>query len=351
MDYMEGLDGIRALAVTPVVLLHLGTSFSDDFRQFVAGGFLGVDLFFVLSAFLITLLLTREQEVTGTISFRKFYARRGLRLLPALLVLLFMHAIYARFSGLDWDLEVSSLLSILFYYSNYKITASFEFADGLVHLWSLAVEEQFYFVWPLFLLLCRPLLKRPGKLLFVLFWAIACVMLWRSWLYWNRPGEFYYMTLYMRTDTRIDSLLVGAVFALWPFSKEFQQKWLPWVGLVSLVFIVWCMKYVPSKEPMLYWGGFTVIAIAAGFVILAVARTRAFWTAPFHSAVVRGIGKRAYGIYIWHLPIFYLMAKYTEGMLWYMQAFIGVAIVAAVVMLSWRFVEQPCLRLKSRFSS
>jgi peptidoglycan/LPS O-acetylase OafA/YrhL len=155
LGYVPALDGIRAFAVLFVMSYHVGRVFAriDPFlgreRSWIGrGGFLGVDLFFVLSGFLITSLLLGEQSKTGRISLGGFYRRRALRLLPALLAMLTVHLLYTVVTGLPLAIETHSIAAVVLYVANWYRTTGHPLAHGLTHLWSLSVEEQFYVLWP-----------------------------------------------------------------------------------------------------------------------------------------------------------------------------------------------------------
>ncbi len=183
-------------------------------HDFFTGGFLGVDVFFVLSGFLITALLLREQADHGGVCFGSFYARRALRLLPALFVLLMAHAIYARIAHLPSAAEISTIRAAIFYYVNwYGVWHVFGVAQGLGHLWSLAIEEQFYLVWPTVLVLFLGLRRKTTRVTVILVAAIVTIGVHPA-LMWEHGTSWLF--IFLRTDTRADSLLVGALLAcLW----------------------------------------------------------------------------------------------------------------------------------------
>ena len=214
---VPALDGLRGVAVLLVMVSHSPVVVPNEIAgivlsDYVQGGFLGVDLFFVLSGFLITALLLREQSNHGGVRFRSFYGRRALRLLPALYVLLVVHALYARAAGLSWPNEVMTIKWALVYASNWQIVYHFfTIASGLGHLWSLAIEEQFYLVWPAVLILFLGIRRNGRMVTVVLVGAIALIAVHR-YLIWSGGGNL--LTLYIRTDTRADSLLVGALLSV-----------------------------------------------------------------------------------------------------------------------------------------
>ena len=149
LGHIPALDGIRGLGLVLVVATHALLAFGGQHKEALPGGFIGLDAFFVLSGFLITSLLLGEQVRNGRISLRGFYRRRALRLLPALFLLLAVHGFYAIATNLPMNKEITSNLVVLGYVTNWYRATGHVMALGMGHLWSLAVEEQFYFVWPM----------------------------------------------------------------------------------------------------------------------------------------------------------------------------------------------------------
>jgi peptidoglycan/LPS O-acetylase OafA/YrhL len=181
---VAALDGLRGIAIALVLVHHSRAVFVPTANEtFVPGGFLGVDLFFVLSGFLITSLLVAERDSSGHIRLTAFYRRRLMRLYPALVALLAVHAVYAARIDVPAEHERDAALSILFYYSNWR--QSFTIPEGLGHMWSLAVEEQFYLLWPIALLGLLAVTRRRWTVLTgILIAAIAGVALYRA-MRWN----------------------------------------------------------------------------------------------------------------------------------------------------------------------
>ena len=199
-DYIASLDGIRALAVGRVFVAHSGL------ERWVPGG-LGVTVFFVLSGFLITTLMRAEQRDTGSISYRAFYLRRALRLMPPLLVVVALALLISELGWTDGEFTLGGLLSVILYLGNYYVIAE-DFAGlpvGLGVVWSLAVEEHFYvFYPPLALLLMRA--ARPALASWAMVGLCTVVLAWRCYLA-TQPGMEAHIG--MATDTRIDAILVG----------------------------------------------------------------------------------------------------------------------------------------------
>lgn len=348
LPYLPGLDGVRALAVAAVLAYHAGLS--------VWGGFLGVESFFALSGFLITALLLTEWRERGQISLGRFWMRRARRLLPALfLVLIGVGVLVAvalpeEGAGLQGD-----MFAALAYVMNWHLIAGQQsYFDPLVrppllqHLWSLAIEEQFYLLWPILFALGMRYLRRVGLLAALLIGAVAS-MVWMAMLY--QPGADP-SRVYYGTDSRASALLIGSALAL---------VWSPWrapatgraaglafdlVGLVAVGGLL--MSYVRMFEyhPLLYRGGFALVSLATAGVIVAVTHPRAVLMPRMLGAwPLRWIGLRSYGIYLWHWPIFMVTRPYLDVPLdgWRLHL---LRLVAVLVLadLSFRFVELPIRR-------
>jgi peptidoglycan/LPS O-acetylase OafA/YrhL len=307
---------------------------------------LGVDVFFVLSGFLITGLLLAERARTNRIRFGQFYARRALRLFPALFVLLAVHLVYAYATGLPWGLEKSGVLSIALYYSNWHLAQTLRVPGDLGALWSLAVEEQFYLVWPLVLVGLLALRRTRYVVAFlvagIVLVAVHRAQMWRSGVYWLVP--------YVRTDTRADSLLVGALLAVvWHVGATKKIRGLAFVGTGAAAALVASFFVCTYTGGFLYLGGFTLIAVCVAVVILASLQTNWFGRPFLRNRVLRGFGRVSYGLYLWHLVVFSVVLRYTESWQPLPRVAVAYAISAATTMFSWHFVERPALALKDRF--
>lgn len=347
--HWPALDGVRALAVAAVVVYHARPAW-------LPGGFMGVDVFFVLSGFLITSLLLREQHATGRIGLRAFWARRARRLLPALYLLLGLILAWevglrlAGATSLRWD-----ALAALGYATNWFLIghqqsyfAAFSAPDALQHLWSLAVEEQFYVVWPL--VCVAGLLRRRGALLAVCAAAAASTLLCAA-LYnpIGDPSRVYY-----GTDTHSTGLLIGAALAVlyanaWPRVKRTHRPsrrallTAASVALLALSGLLLGFLLMAETQPLVYRGGLSLMALAAA-VLLGVLLHPAghIAAAVFAWRPLRWIGVRSYGIYLWHWPVLVLSSPHGDPgssppALLVMQALAAVGLAA----LSYRYVETP----------
>lgn len=277
--YMPQLDGLRAIAVLLVIFIHA------DKGLRMPGGFVGVDIFFVLSAFLITGLLVQERERTGRIDIGRFYLRRALRLMPPFLLFL---AVYLATAPLIWPAHphLRDALIAGLYLSDYGIPF-FEAPVYLAHTWSLAIEEQFYLLWPLILL---PVMRsRRPILLLALAWATLTI--WRyGFTDWR---HFYY-----RFDTHGSGLAVGALLFL--VTRSGVLRFHPLMAWPAAAFIVWTAFTANISVSQLT---IAQVEIAAAFLIgcLATGQGGALGKLLALPPMVM-LGKLSYGIYLWHFP-------------------------------------------------
>jgi peptidoglycan/LPS O-acetylase OafA/YrhL len=340
--YLPALDGLRAIAIIAVFFHHA------LYGYLFQGGFLGVDLFFVLSGYLITGLLTREMARSGTIHFRLFYLRRACRLLPALVAaILLATAIPAGWS--EWTMPwLQSVAAILFFYANF----SYYPLGPLNVTWSLSLEEQFYLLWPVtfyFLLKKRSLRFVFG---FIIVLTLGCAVL-RSVLY-----HFTHLDIYALLVTRMDALLAGAGAALLAGRSgtvavaSALTRWrVPEVIIAA--FIAFC--YLGQKTGYLYDGGFTLVAVLGAVLItcLAEAPAPSGFRRLLESAPLVWIGRRSYGIYLYHIPLLASLEwlRVRHGYLnLACVTVLRIVLVLLVAGLSYRFLESPFLRRKAAFA-
>ena len=354
--HVPGLDGIRAVAVLLVIGLHYGSLWQSPRRPagLVPGGYAGVDIFFVLSGFLITTLLVSEKSASGGVGFKKFYARRALRLLPALYVVLVVFTAYTVWIGGSLREELKEVASVVLYVSNfaqvYKLPHMI--GSGIGMTWSLAIEEQFYLVWPALLILgvLRFAKTRPAVLgtigAGIVVSAVIRIVIWH--------GGTGYPAAYMRPDARADGLLIGALCAfLWRWDMV-PTRWLSHAAVVSagfLAFVALFLKANSSADDFVFVAGFTLISLAAGVVILAIVLDVSPLSRPMQWAPMRLIGKVSYGLYLWQTLSLRVADKALGTHSRVVLALAGLAIMTAAVALSWVLVEQPFLRLKKRVAS
>ncbi|MBV5302654.1 MAG: acyltransferase [Chlorobium sp.] len=344
LPHNPALDALRGIAVTFVFLFHA------HIKGF-SGAFIGVDIFFVLSGFLITLLMLLEHEAKGSISLPKFYMRRVLRLMPGLVVMLltFLVVIFLRFHDAATRLHhLQDALIALFYAANWTRALELNRPDMLGHTWSLATEEQFYLLWPLFMLLLLPLTKGFRTLLIaallLLSWAWRVYLLFEG-ASWNR--------LYNGLDCRADMLLAGCLLAaLWHGGYLDGWRRSPIVSKILLVAaciaLVAISGSVDWQQPPLYLWGYAVIALATAIVILEiVSLPKGLFSRLLSRKWLVWSGKISYGIYLWHYPVILLLDGVIPNN--NLRAFIAALITLLLAVLSWYGVEQPFLQLKQRF--
>ena len=355
LGQVPALDGLRGIAVLLVVVSHLNlliprldiTGF-QPLDGLIEGGYLGVDIFFVLSGFLITAILLREERGTGGVRFGNFYARRALRLLPALYFMLLCHAFYTVVTDLAWSVEAESIQAAVLYYSNWLVVYDLgAIATGTNHLWSLAVEEQFYLVWPAVLVGLLGLRRRTAAAAVGIAVAIVVIAVHRARL-WDQGTTW--LELFVRTDTRADSLLVGALLAtLWvrrstPTRGVDAAAWL--AAGAALVYL----GLVEASSPVPYlWGGSTVFAVLVAIVLLAILNGTWGPSRVLAHRSLRAVGRVSYGLYLWHFPVFHVVARY--GSDWPEPVRVLVAVPAAVgaTLVSWWFLEKPLQSFRVRF--
>ena len=321
------------MAIVLVLLSHAHVPLFD-------GAFLGVDLFFVLSGFLITSLLLIEHQAQGRLQYWRFYRRRFLRLMPALALFLASYCLLAPllWPGLD-DMYQDALVSIL-YLADYGI-AFFDSPDTLLHMWSLSVEEHFYLVWPPLLVLllrwARPgAVWRPLALLYVLSW------LWR--ILWVVQGQQFY-EIFFRFDTRASGLLAGALLAALMVEKPGFIQWLR----ARMACAMWLPLSIPllmelgwDNQGAMVWG-ITVVELAAVVLLVALQQRSGLVYEMLSAPALVRLGALSYGIYLWHYPVVrYLRADYS----WPVVVVLGLAISTALAALSFYTVERWAMRYR-----
>jgi len=340
---MPGLDGLRGLAVGAVVVYHFEPTL-------LPGGFIGVDVFFVLSGFLITSLLLRERTACGTIDVGRFFVRRARRLMPALLLLLCAIAVYAAV----WAdaVELSRLrrhgLATLGYVSNWVFVADgttytdvVAGASPLRHVWSLAIEEQMYLVLVAGVVIAAALgpagsvRRRFGLAAGVL--AVASA----AWMWWLSVGGAPIGRTYFGTDTRAHSTLVGAVVGTVlmgrPATDRRSLRVGAWIGLACLVVIA----VVGAEDARwLHEGGFLVVALAAGAVVVGCASASSMRAAASVRPLVV-VGRLSYGLYLWHWPVLVVLDTQRTGLDGVALTLLRLVVSLTVAAASYHLVEQP----------
>ena len=371
--YRPGLDGLRALAVIGVLLYHAGV-------RWMPGGLLGVDLFFVISGFLITSLLIAELQRSGRIALAGFYGRRARRLFPALAAVLALAVgAMALFRPGDLVRFRGDLLASVGYVANWWFIVkhqSYFVASGrpspFQHLWSLAVEEQFYILWPLGLLaLWRSLTRGRGltearALARVGWYAAGAACLSASWMAYialreDLPYGADSSRVYFGTDTHASGLLLGVAAAaflatlsgpLWQRRPGRAARWMfDLAGVAALVGVSWAMLRASEFSPGLYRGGILAFGVAAAVAVTAVSRPGGFLAGVFASLPGRWIGTRSYALYLWHWPVFvYTRPQLDVPLTGTANVVLRLAVTAILAEASYRLVERPIRNLRWRDS-
>ncbi len=341
--HVPELDGLRGVAILSVLIHHQLTPF------LLQGGFLGVDLFFVLSGFLITGLLLAEFDNTKSISLKNFYMRRLLRLGPALALYLLACVVVANHTKvIDLTRQLKLIFLALVYATNWRMAFGWDTAlDPTAIIWSLSIEEQFYLVWPLVFFGCLFLRIKPRYVASGLAVAIVGILVHRYRLL-NGGADF--SRLYYGTDTRADALLVGCFTALLPV-KNLVATPKRWLGILAIALagcLIYVMMVVGFTDRFLYQGGFTVIALlCASLVFIAAYYPPRILTLALSWAPLRWLGRISYGLYLWHWLIVRNTSFYTLGKF---EPWARLALALAIASASFYLVEQPFNKLKHRFA-
>ncbi len=339
--YRREIDGLRALAVLPVILFHAGF---DTF----SGGFIGVDVFFVISGYLITTTIIAELE-QGKFSIVNFYERRARRIMPALILVMLACIPFAWVLLTPADLYsfAKSLVAVPLFVSNYffwKDGGYFETAaelKPLLHTWSLAVEEQYYVIFPLFLMLFWKFGKRwiLATIGFLFFASLVAA----QWAAYAKPDAAFYLL-----PTRCWELLIGAFAAFYLSQinhKEFNKALSEFFGWFGVTLIFFAVFYFTKATP--FPGFYTLVPTLGTFLIILFANQHTTVGKFLGNKLFVGIGLISYSAYLWHQPVLAFARHWSMDINRYLITLL-VVFVLAISYLSWRYVEQP-FRAKGKF--
>jgi len=378
ISYLPGLDGLRAIAVIAVIVYHAN-------KDWLPGGFLGVEVFFVISGYLITLLLINESQQQGRIDFKSFWIRRARRLLPALWTLLLGVTMYASLFEREelGKLRGDVIAAFVYIFNWFKIWSGSSYFDAsaldpLRHLWSLAVEEQFYLVWPLLIaFVMKRFGRRPAKLGIIFLGISVAVSVYVATSYAagvrGTPIETpeQYISLFGHAVSRLDylflgtlgrsgGLFMGAALAFWYRPDMFaspaksSDRHVVSVfgvsGIAGLAYLMWVFRDVVTVAETgslrgydpLFQGGFLLVGVASIAVITAAVHPQSFiGNKMLGNPVFTYLGRRSYGLYLYHWPVYQLYRKVSSNYLTLVQFVVLSLIILVLTEISYRFIEMP----------
>ena len=346
LGWRPALDGLRGLAVLGVMAFHFET------HTWLPGGSLGVDVFFVLSGFLITTLLLQEWASSSSISLRAFYARRALRLLPALAAFL---AIYMLISIGLRDLDFTghqsqgkvlvSSLAALTYLFNWALAAVGS-PRGFSHLWTLSVEEQFYLLWPVLLLILLRCRTKPTVLILI---TTTLAALSAGLPLLANSGD-HYSRLYRGTDFRLQEFLAGSILAQLYVTGIIKRDIVQSPGFKLLVgaamgFFAYWLLALTNRAEFLFDGWYTLTSVASSVLVAACTFVdKGLPKALLANRVLVYIGRRSYALYLWHFPLSYWL----RDLDFIPHVLLATALSFTLAEVSYRLVERPALMLKDQ---
>ena len=344
LGHLSGLDGMRGIAVLGVLIFH---------ADLMKGGYLGVDLFFVLSGFLITSLILSEWRKTGGLNLKGFWIRRSRRLLPALLMLLVGVAFYCAFLALPGELERirADALATLLYVANWRrifsgqsYWAIFLTPSPLDHTWSLAIEEQFYLIWPFLVFVLLRVTKGSARHLLAMCLGGAALSMAAMWFLFDPANS---SRAYMGSDTRAAAILFGAalacVFELFGSLRNQRSiQILDALGVLCVVGLTVAWIWLPGESPFLYRGGFWLCEAGVIVVIACCAHgDRSVISKCFGIGPLVALGTLSYGLYLWHWPIFVILNSERTGLSGWVLFALRFSLTFLIAAASFYFIEQP----------
>ncbi|MDP9073092.1 MAG: acyltransferase [Actinomycetota bacterium] len=343
LGYRPAFDGVRGLFVLVVLAVHATYLLIPKYAGlYVPGGFIAVDVFFVLSGFLITSLLLQEWDRNQRISMRKFYRRRALRLFPGLWTVMVVQLVYTLFVHDALAYELKGLAAILFYVGNFSWKFGAIIPDAFGQTWSLAIEEQFYLLWPLALIGLIRLRNRRlaiGVMCGLIAVALLCrLVLWNVGVPWNK--------VYVQTEARFDTLMIGTLFAYLLHTGWRLPRRIGWYGGLGALFLAAITVTAHREDSWMFDGGYTLVALASGFIVLAVLDQHSPMGRIFSIRPLRVLGRLSYSLYIWHVFVFLTVERAwpTRSTLVRLVAGLGITFIASA--LSYYVIELPFLRRK-----
>ena len=344
--YMPGLDGLRAVAVIAIIIYHLNP-------RWLSGGFLGVDTFFVISGYLITSLLLREYHNTRTIDLKNFWIRRFRRLIPAVFFMTGVVITYVLIfeSGIIRTLKEDGIAAFI-YMSNWwyiiEDVSYFEASEPrpLMHLWSLAIEEQFYIIWPVILLVMVLKFKNYKNIMLVVFLMTLISLVWMMVL--ALPYEDN-SRVYFGTDTRLQTLLLGVLLAyIWPpfrLKRDIGHKikvWIDGIGIGALLILIIFFITVDDSSHWIYYGGLYLITFVTLLLIASSVHPSTVLPKILGNPLFLWIGTRSYSLYLWHYPIIILInMNFVQGQIPFYITLFQILLTGLCAEISFRWIETP----------
>ena len=343
---LTALDGIRGLFFLFVFSVHLEV-------PGVSGGGIGVEVFFTLSGFLITTLVVNELEKTGRLDFKRFYIRRILRLGPAMMLVVGAVLVGAYF-GFRHSPEMRhetlrGIPYVVTYTSNWLRAAPGHATLGaLGHTWSLAVEEQFYLIWPLLLVIGFRLAGRRGIAVISLIGVVIPVFLRFYFIHKYGHGDRLHTLdrVYFGTDTQTDQLLIGAFLAVTVQRAEaWYRRWSKYLIVPAIAYMAWAICFPRSPEYRFTWGLLFVALCSTVLITYLLLHNGSRLERLFSWKPLSELGLISYGAYLWHQPVHRFMPQFTSNRPLFVIVVFIITIILAV--LSFRIVERPIMRWRN----
>ena len=344
---IAGLDGIRAIAVVVVFLSHLPIAITwletqSWFHQFRIAGFLGVNMFFVLSGFLITYKLLTTRHPNGRLALRRFYVSRTARIMPAVIVFLVVHFVYAVLFDFPPFGRISDefimVAATVFQFANYAVLSNTDLLEENGALWSLSVEGHFYIVWPFIVFLLFRVIKKISVAVAVLTAMVPLLYTWLAWIFHNNG----YLSAYLRTDARIVSLVVGALGAvLWLKTTYLSPVFLRMLALPAVLVMIVIHSIADGWEPFIWDGGMALFDISTMIVVVALAHGVFPLVGVLTLPSLSWIGKVSYGLYIWQIPVLTVLNRHASHWNPFIIFFIAIGATLGLGSLSYYAVEKP----------
>jgi len=348
---IEGLDGLRAVAVMTVLFSHLfiavpGILQYSIFRTLARGGFLGVNIFFVMSGFLITSRLLQDRELHGQINLRKFYTHRALRIFPAVAVFLAAHYFYAArndfpLSGTAAN-EFAMTQATFLQYANYAVYKNpmTQFVDN-VSLWSLSIEGQFYIAVPIVVLVLFRKSRHHYWPIGVILLSIGILAIQRGLVY----NDLDWFAVYIRTDTRIESLIIGMLGAVLMIKTNVVKPvFLRYASFPAVIVVVLIVLYGRADGSFMWFGGMTLFDVACLVIVLALAQKAFFASSILCWKPIAWVGVISYGLYIWQIPVFRIIQRHGETLSNTERFVLAMSVTFLLSALSWYVIERPAMR-------